>query len=353
MQGLFIHCRPGFEGECSAEIQECTAALGIAGFIKAKANSGYVIFGTYSENDATAIVERLPLQQLIFARQWFVLLSLCKELPVTDRVSGLLEALQPLPAPASRLELETPDTNEGKMLLALCRSLERPLRKDLIAKNLLNDTAKFGLTIHICFLNTSAAYAGYIPQRNSSPWPMGIPRLKFPSQAPSRSTLKLEEAILHFLTPEQRDRQLRSGYRAVDLGASPGGWTWQLARRHLYVTAIDNGAMADSVMATGMVEHIRADGFRYQPEKPVEWLVCDMVEQPIRIANLIARWLENGWCKYTIFNLKLPMKKRYQEITHCLALIEERLNAAQIKHTMQARQLYHDREEVTVYIACE
>lgn len=352
MQGLFIYCRPGFEGECAAEIQEKAAALGIAGFTKAKPDSGYVIFGTYNDSDAAAIVAHQSLQQLIFARQWFVLLSLCKELPVTDRISGLLEALQPLPAPAIKLELETPDTNEGKTLLALCRSLERPLSKALREHTLLSDSSDSDLSIHICFLSTSAAYVGYVPLHNSSVWPMGIPRLKFPKQAPSRSTLKLEEAILHFLTPEEREEKLRSGYKAVDLGACPGGWTWQLVRRNLYVIAIDNGPMAETVMETGLVEHLRVDGFRYQPEKPVQWLVCDMVEQPIRIADLVARWLENGWCRYTIFNLKLPMKKRYQEIKQCLGLIEERLNAAHIKHTIQARQLYHDREEVTVYIAC-
>ena len=304
MQGLFIHCRPGFEGECAAEIQEHAAAIGIAGFAKAKADSGYVIFGTYNESDAATLVERISLHELIFARQWFVLLDICKELPVTDRVTGLVEALQMLPATASALSLETPDTNDGKQLLALCRSLERPLAKALSHKNLLGDESDSDLAIHICFLNTSAAYVGYVPQHNSSPWPMGIPRLKFPKQAPSRSTLKLEEAILHFLTPEERDKKLRSGYKAVDLGACPGGWTWQLVRRNMYVVAIDNGPMAESVMESGLVEHLRVDGFRYQPEKAVEWLGCDMVEQPIRIADLVARWLENGWCRYTIFNLK-------------------------------------------------
>ena len=353
MQGLFIYCRPGFEGECAAEIQEKAAALGIGGFSKAKPDSGYVVFGTYNESDAATIVQHQPLHTLIFARQWFVLLSLCKELPVTDRISGLLEALQPLPAPATKLALETPDTNEGKMLLTLCRSLERPLSKALRDEKLLRDSNDQNLSIHICFLSTNAAYVGYIPQHNSSPWPMGIPRLKFPKQAPSRSTLKLEEAILYFLTPEEQEQKLRAGYRAVDLGACPGGWTWQLVRRSLYVFAIDNGPMSETVMESGLVEHVRADGFRYQPENRVEWLVCDMVEQPIRIADLVARWLENGWCRYTIFNLKLPMKKRYQEIKECLGLIEGRLNAANIKYTIQARQLYHDREEVTVYIACD
>lgn len=353
MQGLFIHCRPGFEGECAAEIHDKATALGIAGFAKAKADSGYVIFGTYNAGDAEAIVAQQPLQQLIFARQWFVLLALCKELSVLDRISGLLEVLHTLPSATTQLELETPDTNDGKTLLALCRSLERPLNKALREERLLRDGGDTDLTIHICFMNTSAAYVGYIPQHNSSPWPMGIPRLKFPKQAPSRSTLKLEEAILHFMTPEQREQQMIPGNYAVDLGASPGGWTWQLVRRSMYVIAIDNGPMADSIMESGLVTHVRADGFRYQPENRVQWLVCDMVEQPIRIADLIARWLVNGWCRFTIFNLKLPMKKRYAEVQQCLALISDKLNAANISHTMQARQLYHDREEVTVYIACD
>ncbi|MBK6435110.1 MAG: hypothetical protein IPF83_04000 [Rhodanobacteraceae bacterium] len=34
-----------------------------------------------------------------------------------------------------------------------------------------------------------------------------------------------------------------------------------------------------------MVDHLRADGFRYQPNKAVEWMVCDMVEQPIKVAG--------------------------------------------------------------------
>lgn len=38
-------------------------------------------------------------------------------------------------------------------------------------------------------------------------------------------------------------------------------------------------------------------------------MVCDMVEKPAKVAALMAQWLVNGWCRETIFNLKLPMKK--------------------------------------------
>jgi 23S rRNA (cytidine2498-2'-O)-methyltransferase len=179
---------------------------------------------------------------------------------------------------------------------------------------------------------------------------MGIPRLKFPRGAPSRSTLKLEEALLHFLDERERADLLQPGMTAVDLGAAPGGWTWQLVKRHLRVTAVDNGALEPSLLASGVVEHVRTDGFRYRPPKPVQWMVCDIVEQPIRIADLAARWLAQGWCERTLFNLKLPMKKRYQEVRRCLARIDEVLQAAGVTYTLSCKQLYHDREEVTVYV---
>jgi 23S rRNA (cytidine2498-2'-O)-methyltransferase len=113
----------------------------------------------------------------------------------------------------------------------------------------------------------------------------------------------------HLLTADEQKATLRPGLLAVDLGAAPGGWTWQLVSRGLRVTAIDNGPMAPSVVATGLIEHLRADGFTWKPRKPVEWMVCDMVEQPSRIAPLMADWVASGRCRRSIFNLKLPMKR--------------------------------------------
>jgi len=46
----------------------------------------------------------------------------------------------------------------------------------------------------------------------------------------------------------------------------------------------------------------------------------------------------------------LPMKKRYEEVTQNLAMLQERLNENGINAQIQARQLYHDREEVTVHV---
>lgn len=351
MYSLFLHCRPGFEGECASEIQELAAARGISGYCRAKPETAYMVFHPHDQAAAQRLHAELPFAGLIFTRQWFVATALCDDLPVTDRIKPLLERLRGLPGPIDEIFLETPDTNEGKELSGLCRALEWPLQEALRKAGYWQATEGHdAVRLHVCWLSGTAAYVGYALSANSAPWSMGIPRLKFPRGAPSRSTLKLEEAFLHFLSAEERDRLLQPGMSAVDLGAAPGGWTWQLVRRHLRVTAVDNGALAPELLDSGVVEHVRADGFRYQPPKPVEWMVCDIVEQPIRIAELAAQWLAQGWCMQTIFNLKLPMKKRYHEVQRCFAHIAEILNKEGVSYTLACKQLYHDREEVTVYL---
>ncbi|HEY9199100.1 MAG TPA: 23S rRNA (cytidine(2498)-2'-O)-methyltransferase RlmM [Gammaproteobacteria bacterium] len=351
MHGLFLHCRPGFESECAAEIQTRATELGIGGYCKAKAAAAYVVFVTATDADAARLHRELPFAELIFTRQWFRLLALAKDLRVDDRISGLLAACADMPA-VGDVFLETTDTNEGKELQALCRSLARPLRAALDQASLLRDDAH-AERLHVCFLATNAAYVGAAATANSSPYPMGIPRLRFPSGAPSRSTLKLEEAFMTFLDAAQREQELRAGQRAVDLGAAPGGWSWQLVKRGLHVTAVDNGAMAPALLDSGLLEHRREDGFRFRPEQPVDWMVCDIVEQPARIAELAARWLGDGWCRRSVFNLKLPMKKRYQEVMQCLAVVRDRLEATGHPYRLACKQLYHDREEVTVFAAVD
>jgi 23S rRNA (cytidine2498-2'-O)-methyltransferase len=132
----------------------------------------------------------------------------------------------------------------------------------------------------------------------------------------------------------------------ADLGAAPGGWSWVLMRNGLRVTSIDNGPLAQNLLDSGRVEHLRADGFVWSPRRTLDWMVCDMVEQPRRVASRMATWLREGWCRRTVFNLKLPMKKRWEETRQCLALF-----AAEVDRPVEwrARQLYHDREEITVF----
>lgn len=348
---ILLYCRAGFESECAQEIMDLAAECGGAGFVRAHKDSGYVEFVETMPGAALAIHRDVSFQRLIFARQWFLTNAMIDGLPERNRVEPLVARYQELGVRLGHLRIESPDTNEGKELATFCRKFTAPVTQTMKQAGLLSRKQDDAQAVgHVFFLDSRRAFVGYHLPGNGSEHQGGIMRLKFPGEAPSRSTLKLDEAILTFLSERDRERLLRASAKAVDLGAAPGGWTWQLVRRGLFVTSVDNGPMAPALMDTGQVTHKREDGFRFQPKQPVDWMVCDMVEQPRRVAELMADWLEQEWCRQTIFNLKLPMKRRYEELRNCLNRIEQRLQAAGLTFRLSARQLYHDREEVTVYV---
>lgn len=347
MNHLFLHCRPGFEKECAAEITDIAGESGIYGYSKTKGGSAYVLFITHEPTAAQHLIQSIRFRQLIFVRQWFVCGPVLMNLPIADRVTPLLGAAADLPS-ARDLLIETVDTNEGKELSSLSKKFVAPFSTALRAKKLLSEISPWRL--HLVFISGTEAYLGVSPLANSSAWPMGIPRLRLPRSAPSRATLKLEEAWHHFIPAAEWDDRLAHSMRAVDLGAAPGGWTWQLVQRGMFVDAVDNGPMDQALMDSGQVKHQRADGFMYEPKKRVDWLVCDIVDKPARVASLIFKWASKGYCREAVFNLKLPMKQRYIEVKKCERRILEDLLALGMKVEIQFKQLYHDREEVTGHL---
>lgn len=346
MNTLLLHCRPGFEGEVCAEIAEHAARLDVTGYAKSKPSSAHAEFVCSEDGGAQRLMQGLKFSRLIFPRQWAR--GSYVQLPETDRISVLLDALAAYPVCGS-LWLEVLDTNDGKELSNFCKKFEAPLRKALMgAGRLVDDANKPRLLL--TFKSGREVFLGLAEAKNSAIWPMGIPRLKFPREAPSRSTLKLEEAWHTFIPREQWDERLSDEMTGVDLGAAPGGWTYQLVKRGMLVTAIDNGPMAESLMDTGLVQHLMVDGFTWKPKKPVDWMVCDIVEKPARTASMVEEWVGGGHCREAVVNLKLPMKQRYAEVRRLLLRLEESFAARKIRVSIACKQLYHDREEVTCHL---
>jgi 23S rRNA (cytidine2498-2'-O)-methyltransferase len=341
--GLLGYCRAGFEPELAAELTARAAEAGIAGYARAQRGSGHVEF---LAPEADALVAALPFTALVFARQKLRLFAELRGLDPKDRVGPMVEAI----AGRGRygdLFVEHPDSDEHKPLAGLARALGNALRPALRQRGLLTDKDDARLPrLHACLLAGDHVLLASARTDDSAPWPLGVPRLRAHADAPSRSALKLEEALLVLLHPDERAAWLQPGMSAADLGAAPGGWSWVLARHHIKVAAIDNGPLAETALATGLIDPIRADGFTWQPPKPVEWLVCDMVEGPRKVATRLAAWFAQGWCRRAIFNLKLPMKKRWDETRLCLDLFASK---AGVPLDIRAKQLYHDREEITVY----
>jgi len=371
---LVAQCRAGFEPEAATDLRRIATAAGTTVDVDVPAAGGFVVAnvrGLEPMKWQRALLGRQP----IFVRALFVgtgphsLLDGTQAHERRDRVApltALVEALHreiPIPglvtrkerqSPYGSLRFEMPDTNEGKALSGLGRALESRLAASLRSRDILGGApaadaagaAARGANLHVFLADGAHAYVGASVAPWASRWSMGIPRLRMPGGAPSRSTLKLAEAIVTFLG-ERETGLLRAGLRAIDLGAAPGGWTWQLAHRGLRVIAIDNGSLKGGVRDDPLVTHLRADGLGYVPKRPVDWMTCDIAEQPARIATLVARWIGEGHARHAIFNLKLPMKKRYDEVERCAAIVDAGLERSGMRHSFALRQLYHDREEVT------
>lgn len=344
-----LYCRPGFEQDCAQEAlrqakqQKPIIATEQPAII---VDSGHVVVAL---NEQT-----LNYRELIFARQLIRLHRTIAALPERDRLTPILDAIATLPGNFGTLWLEVPDTNEGKLLTTFTRRFQPLLETALREQGRLLDDPR-ATRLHVFFPDRNSVLIGSSDPHNSAEAIMGIVRQSMPAEAPSRSTMKLAEAIEVFMDRSEQTRLLRQGMQAVDLGAAPGGWTWQLVKRGIRVTAVDNGPMKGALdnhplAQHPLVQHLRQDGFKYAPRKAVDWLVCDMVEKPSRVAELIGAWFAAGWCKHAIFNLKLPMKQRVVALDSALGGIRKRLDEEGINFRMMAKQLYHDREEVTVFL---
>lgn len=354
MQQIVVFCRPGFEAEAGLELTERAAERGIYGYFEPSKGAGLLWYSLGGPETAEDLMARLPLSDLVFVRDWFVVLARVP-LPESDRVGAVIEALRGLERGypgCARLEVRLPETNADADLGRFARKWVSPLSRGLRGADLLkaDQDAAAPARLELLLTDFGQALVGYSLERNRAAFVSGIPRLRLPASAPSRSALKLEEAWKVFLPPEQALDYLGGGKKAADLGAAPGGWTWQLVRQGMTVTAVDNGPMQAELMASGQVEHVEADGYNWRPRRGLDWMVCDIVDQPRKTAQLAVDWVGGGLCRFTVFNLKLPMKKRYEEWLICRDIIARGLAEAGIGYKLMARHLYHDREEITCFI---
>ncbi|MGA9524688.1 MAG: SAM-dependent methyltransferase, partial [Myxococcaceae bacterium] len=133
------------------------------------------------------------------------------------------------------------------------------------------------------------------------------------------------------------------GEQCVDLGAAPGGWTQRLVERGARVIAVDPANLSPELTRHPKVRHVKESAFAFEPEEPVDWLFCDMAWRPLEVAQLLAKWARRGWATHLVANIKLPMKDK----NPILWRVRQTLEQGGWRE-LRMRQLYHDRDEVTV-----
>jgi 23S rRNA (cytidine2498-2'-O)-methyltransferase len=167
--------------------------------------------------------------------------------------------------------------------------------------------------------------------------PGGRARVRMPKISPSRAGRKLVEAI------DWLGRGPEAGDVCVDLGAAPGGWSAVVLERRAQVVAVDPAALAPELRGKKGLAHVKTNAFDFTPSEPVDWLLCDMAYRPLEVAGLLAKWGRRRLARTLIANIKLPMKQRVEFVQRVLKIIAE--GGWQ---DVRARQLYHDREEITL-----
>ena len=174
-----------------------------------------------------------------------------------------------------------------------------------------------------------------------SAWLGGQRRMADDSAAPSRSYLKTEEAFVVL------GREPAEGETVADLGAAPGGWSYSAAKRGAQVVAVDNGPLKGGALDNPRIEHRREDAFRFKPAagQRYDWLFCDMVEDPRRVADLVAQWTRGRWCRHFVVNLKFGHADALALLDHVRLSSESPLRDCTVAHV---RHLFHDREEFTL-----
>lgn len=151
------------------------------------------------------------------------------------------------------------------------------------------------------------------------------------SGPPSRAYLKLWEALT--LAGEMP----QPGQRCVDLGASPGGWSWVLAKLGASVLAVDKAPLDENVMALPGIEWRQASAFALEPAEigPVDWLFSDVICYPARLYELVQRWRESGLARRIVCTLKFQGATDHETAQRFAAIPGSRL-----------RHLFHNKHEL-------
>lgn len=149
------------------------------------------------------------------------------------------------------------------------------------------------------WLSVAAAPEPLVARRLISPFPKGEVPVAVDKAAPSRAFAKLVEAELRF------GHRISAGETCVDLGASPGSWSYVALNRGARVIAVDRAPLREDLMRHPRLTFHQGDAFRFMPERPVDWLLCDVIAAPERSVELVLDWCRRRLARRFIVSLKL------------------------------------------------
>lgn len=259
---------------------------------------------------------------LAFSRQAFLDAEVCQAPSINQWAERLATAIaDAVPAEQPwRLHL-WPAYGEGRAGLNRCGLIREAVTEKLrkrrrqLLKVLEDATTPFGHQTSLVQLALRSPEEGVFsvsiapdPWQNRailSAFPEGAVPVAVDKSAPSRAFAKLVEA-------EQRlGRAIAKGELCVDLGASPGSWSYVALSRGARVISVDRAELRTDLMRDPRLHFHCGDAFKFRTDARVDWLLCDVIAAPQRSIDLLLEWLREGRMSAFVVSIKFIGSAEY------------------------------------------
>ncbi|OFZ31577.1 MAG: hypothetical protein A2622_03065 [Bdellovibrionales bacterium RIFCSPHIGHO2_01_FULL_40_29] len=149
---------------------------------------------------------------------------------------------------------------------------------------------------------------------------------------PNRAYLKLWELFTIYKLKPQPDAV------AIELGASPGGWSWVLSQHFKKVYTVDRAELDPKIKKIQNIHHSIGDAFKVSDQdfNDCTWLFSDIICTPVKSYDLIMHWMNYSNIKNIVCTIKFKGDCDFEILAQLL-----KIKNSQIIH------LYQNKNEVT------
>lgn len=177
---------------------------------------------------------------------------------------------------------------------------------------------------------------------NLSSYKAGMPHFSKKQEFISRAEYKLLEAI------DLCKIDLNNLKRGADLGSAPGGWTKVLASHNIETHSIDPASLNPEIKAMQNIKYFRMTTEAYLKKynyTNFDIVVNDMKMDIVLSTQIILDFYDRIANKgYVIMTFKLAKNFSYANIIKCIDKLKQKYTV------ILARQLFHNRSEITVVL---
>lgn len=166
----------------------------------------------------------------------------------------------------------------------------------------------------------------------TSRYPLGkIEFIENKTIPPSRAYLKLWEFFTLYCVPPAPNTIV------IDLGSSPGGWSWVLSQLNLNVISVDKAPLDPQIAHIKNIIFLQESAFALEPKKmsEVQWLFSDIICYPDRLLDLVQKWMQESAVQHFVCTIKFQGQADF-------AIIDEFLKIPN-SHIVH---LYHNKHEL-------